>query len=452
MPRPEWIPGLHGGGTPSVPSWSRMLLGLLAVATVIKLYLAYTTLGTNDVSTWERFLGEAIRRGGLGLYRSDPIFNHPPFIVGYIRGLGQIADVTHVPFRFWLRAASSAADVGTFALVMAIARRSRLRVRTATLCVLALAPASIMVSGFHGNTDPVMVLFVVLAVYLAVSDRPAWTVGIAIGMAINIKFAAVIFVPAVFFSMVSGQKKTVLVTVAGLTVAVASMPYLLQDPALIERRVVGYSSIPGHWGVTSMLLAGPHALNDAYQRFAPAAIGLGLAILCFAYSRRASPPSLFLQCGVSAFAFMVFTPGFGIQYLAWLVPWVVVVAFGPALLWYVASGVFMFVVYTVWSGGFPWYYATASRTGDWTVFASIPVAIAWWATLVVLVAMLRRASSRPSSFVPARWRDRTQGERVRPPTSTGGGAENPSGPLAPAVSVLALGNVCRHERWWRPWG
>jgi hypothetical protein len=31
-------------------------------------------------------LGEAVRNGGLGLYRSDPQFNHPPFIVGYIRG------------------------------------------------------------------------------------------------------------------------------------------------------------------------------------------------------------------------------------------------------------------------------------------------------------------------------------------------------------------------------
>lgn len=436
IPRPQWISQFRSRGGRSTPSWSRILVGLLAAATVTKLYLAYTTFGSFDVLTWEHFLGEAIRRGGLGLYQTDPLFIHPPFIVRYVRALGQVADFTHVPFPFWLRAASSAADVGTFALVMAIARSTRLKVSPVTMCALALAPASIMISGFHGNTDPVMVLFVVLAVYLASSGRPAWTVGIAIGMAINIKFAAVIFVPAVFFSTAGGPRKAALAVAAGLTVAVASMPYLLQDPALIARRVLGYQSFPGHWGVSWILQSAPQAIPDAYQRFAPAAILLALAILCFAYSRRASPPPLFLQCGVSGFVFIVFTPGFGIQYLAWLVPWVVVPALGTALLWYVATGVFMFVVYTVWSGGFPWYYATAARSGDWIVFARIPMGIAWWATLVVMVAMLRSASSRPSSFVPMGERANTEGEGNRPPASAGAAAESRPVPFAPAIPVL----------------
>jgi hypothetical protein len=83
------------------------------------------------------------------------------------------------------------------------------------------------------------------------------------------------------------------------------------------------------------------------------------------------------------------------------VPWVVAIAFGPALLWYAATGVLLFVVYTVWSGGFPWYHATDSVIGDWANFATKPGALAWGATVVVLIAMLHRASSG-SRHLPAR--------------------------------------------------
>ncbi len=388
------------GGSPAVPSWTRMLLVPLAVATMLELYLAYTTYGTDDITRWETFLSEAIRKGALGLYQSDPFFNHPPFMVSYIRGLGQVAAVTHVPFRFWLRAGSSMADIGSFALVVAIARRSGLGVSRSTLYLLALAPVSVMVAGFHGNTDPVMVLFVLLAVYLHVSKRPVWTVGLALGMALNIKFAAVIFTPAIFFATGGGRRRALLIVTAGLTVALASMPYLLQDPALIERKVVGYASISDFWGITRVLVAGPRELHDAYLRYAPAVIAVGVAAVCFGFSRRRSPPSLFLQCGISGSAFLVFTPGFGVQYLAWLVPWVVILAFGSALFWYAATGAFLFVVYTIGSGGFPWYHATDPRIGHWVNVAAIPAAIAWSATLMVLVAMLRRATGRAPALAP----------------------------------------------------
>ena len=52
------------------------------------------------------------------------------------------------------------------------------------------------------------------------------------------------------------------------------------------------------------------------------------------------------------FVFMSLAPGFGIQYLAWLVPWVVGLGAGVTITYYLASGLFQFLVYTFWSGEF----------------------------------------------------------------------------------------------------
>jgi hypothetical protein len=372
---------------------TRPLLVLLLAATAFKLFIAATTYGSNDVLYWETFLREANSWGGLGLYRGEPLFNHPPLMVRFIRILGELAAITHVPLGFLLRAVSSAADVGTFFAVVGIARAAAIQVSGWTLALLAIAPASIMIAGFHGNTDPVMVFFVVLAVLLAVRGQPAWMVGVAIGMAINVKLAAIVFAPALALSMEGWKRKLVLAGAAALIVALASMPYLLQDPALLERKIIAYTSIPGHWGLTRLLSLEPalRGLYHSYLRYAAVGTLAAIVALCFAFSRSRRPPSVFLQCGISGFLFMVFTPGFGVQYLAWLVPWVVAAGLVPALLWYSTSGIFLFAVYTYWSQQFPWYYANSLKMRDWGGGIVLAEIGAWLATAAVLVALLLRA-------------------------------------------------------------
>jgi len=43
--------------------------------------------------------------------------------------------------------------------------------------LLAAAPAAIMISGFHGNTDLIMICFVVLAAYCMEKKSPASVAG-----------------------------------------------------------------------------------------------------------------------------------------------------------------------------------------------------------------------------------------------------------------------------------
>src|SRR6266516_740853 len=139
-----------------------------AAAFLVKLALAWNTYGTNDVLFWERNLAKIRADSGIGLYRDgvqifrggvlyhiEP-FNQPPFMVHALLSLGSLTDRAGVPLGFGLRLASSLADIGSLAL---IARILPLTSAPYGLLLVAISPVAIMASGFHGNTDAIMIFW-----------------------------------------------------------------------------------------------------------------------------------------------------------------------------------------------------------------------------------------------------------------------------------------------------
>jgi hypothetical protein len=180
-----------------------------------------------------------------------------------------------------------------------------------------------------------------------------------------------------------------------------SMPYLAQDPWLVVLSVFGYDSTSRHWGISRLLNI--YVLSSGNLRWLLAGylkIGkaLMLAILVGAaiwMNWRAKKPELFLQCGLLAFLLVFWTPGFGLQYLAWLVPWVVAVNGWPALFWYTASGLFLCEAYTYWSRGLPWYFADMTYTRNLpgaVLYFSLEL-LAWIAVGCVAYAFWRRLAA-----------------------------------------------------------
>jgi hypothetical protein len=72
-------------------------------------------------------------------------------------GLGILQDVSGLPLTFRMRLLCALADIGTVAVVWLLIRRTG---TTGLIVLLALSPTSARVSGFHVNTDPMMVFFV----------------------------------------------------------------------------------------------------------------------------------------------------------------------------------------------------------------------------------------------------------------------------------------------------
>jgi len=278
------------------------------IAFLLKLLLAGSTMGSNDARTWEYDLTTLHTAGFAELYRwgvqydvdydspsgrlsQRQAFIHPPAVLHALRILGN---------RFWLRATCALADAGTLALLW--------RMFGSVPLLVALAPISILISGFHGNTDPIMMFFLVASVFFANRGK-ASLAGLAFGLSCSVKLVPLIFGPAILLCL-PGLRPRVQWMASGIGIWVAvSLPYLAQEPALILKSMLGYGGATGLWGFSLVL----SPLYDSVIKWTAL---LAASLLPLMRKRQ-----LFEQCGLIAFLFLFLAPGFGLQYLAWTVPW-----------------------------------------------------------------------------------------------------------------------------------
>lgn len=370
-----------------------MLLVAAAVAFLLKATLAATSYGTNDVRTFEQMLETLQQRDARTLYLegTDIVLdgrivgrmpmNHPPMVLAMLRLAGALRDVTGLRLGFWLRLSCALADLLTlWALYRLFGLESE---RWRGILLVALAPASIMISGFHGNTDPLMIALVVLAVYLLEKQDAPWRSGVAFGLACSIKVWPLVLAPAFLLSEGPFRRRAAFVASALGTALAVALPWHATGFALMTQRVFGYGSLPGWWGIT-YLVHGSRV--QAAARIAMAACMLAGAAYMY---RRVS--SLFARCAVLTFLFLFLAPGFGPQYLAWAVPWTAAAGWRSAAAWHVSTGVFLFGMYTAWSAGFPWDFANAHKylVPLWTLRVGL---VAWAVTGLLIVDVWRRYS------------------------------------------------------------
>ncbi len=336
-----------------------------SIAFVAKLLIALNTYGTNDVYTYERF-GVWAGYFGAELYRISPDLNHPPSMLHGLRFLIWVSGVTGMPFEFWLRLAGILADVGTLWLICRILG-PRLAERSVYIAVLliAIAPTEIMISGFHGNTDPVMIFFVLAAVWLAGYRGQAAAGGMVWGIAICIKITPIVLAPLLFLSLSGIRKRIALFSAAAAVVLIAWAPYLYREPRAVLGQVFGYKSSYGLWGISwlcrELANAWPASgwINSGFNRYGSSLVLAAIVAISVKMNLMPKKPSLYAQAGLAFLLFFSATSGFAVQYLAWLTPWVAELGALPVA-WYVLTGsVFLLVVYNYWNLGMPWYLAIA---------------------------------------------------------------------------------------------
>ncbi|HJR08016.1 MAG TPA: hypothetical protein VJ842_12210 [Pyrinomonadaceae bacterium] len=398
--------------------WRFRLVVLAAtLASLFKLYLALFTEGTLDAASFADHLAKIEQLGGVGAYHvrgafNNP-FNSPPFIIHFLKALGWLTAQTKLPFAFWLRLSCIIADAGSLFIVWKLFERSHTPRQQQgdralwLLVVLALSPVSIIISGFHGNTDPVMIFFVLLSAYLLETrggddgdnDRRVILAAIAFGLALNFKVAPLIFAPALWFYLPRLRQRVEYFSVAALVFLLGSLPYILYDPIIIARSVFGYGSIYGHWGWTYFAaelfpaslqfarpphdVVGAHAVAAAFGKWLMLALILAAAFLLNRRRSDNDKPTLTLQLGFTAALFLFLTPGFGSQYLSWLVPFVVFLGLRASLLYFVAGGLFLSVSYSCFL------YRTAPPFYCVEPFTNLLMPLCWLSIFVLLVFYAR---------------------------------------------------------------
>src|SRR4051812_14632613 len=353
------------------------IVAVALMASLLKIAIALTSLGSNDVLAFYQFAKAIDTHGVTWLYEHSILFNHPP-LIGYF--LGALARFDQQPFLqqngltfpFLLRLPGILADFASVLLVLLVARKyPHLRPPRWALFLFAVSPVSIMITGFHGNTDPILVLFLLLASIMAVDGRPALC-GLFLALACQVKIIPLLLLPIFFFFWIERRRTGLFLGSFFVSSIIFCLEPLLQSPLMFAKNVLAYGSFWGVWGLTYCLrMTGLNEFNktsffnlsasqNAIIMILKVIVVVG--ILMVAWRRRKLPaPALFASIGYAWLIFFVFSPGVAAQYLVWLAPFILFLS--PTFYGFLVAGssIFLFALYTITSGGFPWYFAHASN-------------------------------------------------------------------------------------------
>jgi hypothetical protein len=409
--RSDLFTQVRGLSAPVGARFPRPVLAVLLLAFLAKCAMALFTYGTLDVTTYRVQAAEAKAGRAAGLYRKEVrylvrgapyppltqppfIMNHPPSMIHVLLFWDWLEGVTGLPLQFWMRFTCALADFGTVLLVWRLSlRKPGFTVDTKTLILLAACPISLVISGFHGNTDPIMVFFLVASVYF-VEARKASIAGLFFGLALCIKIVPVLFALCFVLTIGGVWPRVRFAAISAATFVIAGMPYLALSWRDILHVFATYDSRP--W-VASAIFASL-GISHAMHKIVFLALTIGLSVFMNIPSRRVP---LFIQVGAVTALFLALAPGFGIQYFAWAVPWVA--GLGPltAAIYYLLPGAFLARLYTIWCGGLPWYLAddTSSRPGNdgmFIVLGLLAVMAVCWMLLMFIgsVAIAKRHIAR----------------------------------------------------------
>jgi len=338
-----------------------------AVAFLLKLYCASTTIGTNDVVMFNHW-GKLINRNGLAhTYQTMPLFNHTPLIAAFSAGLQKIngddaANLGKSEVPLLLRLPGIAAD---FLMVLVL-----LRIRQLTgsppwwaLTLFALSPVSYMVSGYHGNVDSVLALMLLVAVWMCVEKKPVLC-GLAIGLACQIKVIPLLFTPLFFMFWWEQKKWRPYFITASLLILAGWSPAMVNVPLEFYRNTLSYPGYWGIWGISYWLRATGiegfqkvgafelHAMQNTVMSVSKYLIIF--SVLAVAWRRRKDrAESLFCSIAFIWAVFFVLSTGIAAQYFVWLAPFILV-ATPRWYAWITAScSLFLFAFYNTISNFSP---------------------------------------------------------------------------------------------------
>ena len=150
------------------------------------------------------------------------------------------------------------------------------------------------------------------------------------------------------------------------------------------RNVFGYTGWRGAWGFHLLLniigFAIPQIVPQDSSTYLTPLLIVALLTLWGVEAWRArrdaiEPRRLIRVAGLALLLVLFLGPGFGVQYLMWILPY-------PALIlrrWFAAilhtlASAFLFAVYTSWSHGWPWLWANGSTNPPWVAVLGL---VAW---------------------------------------------------------------------------
>lgn len=381
------------------------ILCVLAVAGLLaRVVLALVSEGSNDVEIWNRWATLLEHHSLTEMYSSVDGFNHPPLMAMWSLTALRLADKTGIRFAILLKVPALVAEGLAAGLLWRVWRPGGSTRAAAVAAAFAWNLDSILVSGFHGNTDALCAMLC-LACAMCLQRGAFFAGGLGLAAALNVKLIPLVLVPSLLLQ--SRTKRHAFGFLAGLALGAAPfVPVILSAGAGFYRHAIAYNSIPDNWGIGFFLnsseqnprFAAIARLAPIYRVYTRYVIMIACVVLA-AWGRRRGWSAYRISFLCLA-TFLVLTPGFGVQYTVYVVPLLFAVSLRRALAYSFASGVFVFSVYLNFGqDGFPW---RSHFVENFPLPTSLFGLVAW---IVLIAIVLRELTAegvrRQSEQVPA---------------------------------------------------
>ncbi len=382
----------------------------MAAGFALRVALVFTTIGTNDAIFWTQFATLVRQVGVAGAYRSATLFlNHPPLILWLLEPLANLTLATGSSFPFVFRLLQVLADAVTCVALFFIGTTVSVERGRQLALFVALSPAAAFVSGFHCNSDPLLVALIMVAASLLVvpPSRPSVS-AVALALATGIKIVPLLLLP-VFVLSIRKELRLRFLAVFSAAAAIIFLPAILASGPTVIRHIFSYAGgLPYEWGVPGVAFAisrlvpglrhaGESVMHGylAIGRYVVYAAWAAVVLLMARRSVRSPALPLLHGCAIMILAVLTTAPGWGVQYVVWLIAllpfafrWRTAVALNAAI------SLYLFITYTIWSGGLPWVFADLTRPGRYRSIAALAGYALWLTFCAALIVALRRFVSR----------------------------------------------------------
>lgn len=377
---------------------------LIAAGVAIRVLLAFLFVGAQQDIDNLAAVGGAVRDHPLILYdlaspHSAPVWPYPPGLVPWVAASSWLAEATGIAFHGLVQLAAIAADAVLALLVWIALQGTGLseRKRVAAVALVALGPAFIAISGYHGQIDSVAIAPALAALLVWERGESPWRAlwaGLLIGCGGAVKQVALVMIVALLPTARSRQE-WVLLPLAALAVPVGLLaPYLLHDSSAVSD-ALSYSGLPGLGGFglavhaaralfsARYALDGPLPNSDLLYESGPYVVAAALALaLALMASRRTPPRRAAVIVWLAVYALGV---NFAPQYAVWGLPFFLLAGYLTATAVVQIALVPPFVIYYTDPGGKP----------ALVVYTVFMVAL-WAAAAVGLALAVRRELAAPS--------------------------------------------------------
>lgn len=387
----------------------RVVFFTATLVLLAKLTLSFFVYGTNDVTYWLRFTDIIHKYGSVKLYAMDKVFNHPPLLAWILPIIDSISKLTNLSFPFIFRLMPIFADFLCVFVIWKLLNNYKPKLRMQICVLAALNPINFFVSGFHGNTDPIFSFLIILSIYCADRNK-TFISGMIYGFSMCFKIVPVMLFPAFFFSFKNGKEKIHFVIATSLIPFFVFFPYLLADFKSVSSNIFGWGGLPGIWGIGHLLrsIFSDELLDLNTRKFFYNLFKLHILIfkpvfiiflVTFFYYLSKKKPINRLESAFLTFAiFFSCTPGFGVQYLSYISTLSIILSPVLSSIYTFTGGIFLYRVYTFWSGGFPLNNANSDKVGQWKGFDETLDIILWIILCVMLLFFLIAKKIIPVRF------------------------------------------------------